>query len=423
MIQRIIALTVLVACADGAHGTIAQKQPHVENRPPKYVQQILRDRSGATAATESRTFAAASRAAWAWVYTHYNSNTGFALASNDYIYPTLWDVGSAISAYHSAHGLGLIKTDEYRRRVTKALTTLKNARLYDNIGYGRNYNARTGELVGLDNQPSTTGTGYSALDLGRLLIVLKIVANHDPTLAPLAADVARRIDGTRIIKGGYLYGEQITKTGKSTYQEGRIGYEQYAARGFDLWGMRADSALKAANNWHQVDVRGIPVMTDQRGLDRLTSEPFIMEGLELGLTDEMQEMAWQTLALQARRYEETKQITIASEDALPDPPYYFYYYCVYCSGKESVIEVHKPGLDLDAPRWVSSKAAYAWYALFPSKYTWLGVKTVQPALHAGQGWDTGVYEVTNKPTNVMSLNTASVILEAALYRKTGKPLL
>ena len=416
-------LSVLVACAGGANGSTAHsKTEPSENNPPSYVQKVLRDASGADAATEARTFDQASRAAWVWVADHYNTNTGFVLPNNDYIYPTLWDVASALSAYHAAHGLGLIRTDEYQRRVTRTLTTLKAARLYNGMAYSRNYNARTGEMVGLDDKPSTVGTGYSALDLGRLLVVLKMVSN-DPALAPLAADVAKRIDGSRIIKDGYLMGEQITKEGKSSYQEGRIGYEQYAAQGFNLWGMRADRALKAANNWRRVDVRGIPVMTDRRGLDRLTSEPFIMQGLELGLTDEMQEMAWQTLALQARRYEETGQVTIASEDALPDPPHYFYYYCVYCSGKESVIEVHKPGLDLDGPRWVSSEAAYAWYALFPSKYTWLGITTVQPALHAGKGWDTGVYEKTNKPTSVMSLNTAAVILEAALYKKTGKPLI
>jgi hypothetical protein len=249
-----------------------------------------------------------------------------------------------------------------------------------------------------------------------------MIANDDATLAPLATQVAKRIDGSRIIKGGYLNGEQITKSGKSSYQEGRIGYEQYAAHGFDLWGLKADRALKASNNWVKVNVRGIPVMTDRRKLDRVTSEPFIMQGLELGLDGEMLEMAWQTLALQARRYEETSQVTIASEDALPDKPHYFYYYCVYCSGKEFPIEVHKPGIDLDGPRWVSSKAAYAWYALFPSKYTWLGVQTVQPALRPGRGWDTGVYEKTNKPTGVMSLNTAAIILESALYKKTGKPL-
>ena len=95
---------------------------------------------------------------------------------------------------------------------------------------------------------------------------------------------------------------------------------------------------------------------------------------------------------------------------------------VWHRGRPFVVEGKGENQYVDKPRWVSSKAAYAWYALFPSKYTWLGVQTVQPALRAGKGWDTGVYEKTNKPTGVMSLNTAAIILEASLYKKTGRPL-
>jgi hypothetical protein len=48
---------------------------------------------------------------------------------------------------------------------------------------------------------------------------------------------------------------------------------------------------------------------------------------------------------------------------------------------------------------------------------------VLPALDAKSGWATGVYEGTKTNTGAYSLNTAALILEAALYRKTGKPLI
>lgn len=411
---------------DGANAStvnnaqIAQKN---SNEPPAYAPKVLREKSTVDKPTETRVFDDAAQVAWSFIAKGYNPKTGLVVANPTWPYPTVWDIASSIASYYSARGLGIITSDDYRDRTRRALTTLKNARLYNGIAYGRNYDANTGELVGLDQKPSQNGTGFSSIDLGRLLIWLKIVADDDPSLAPLAKDVALRLNAKRLIRGGYLQGEQITKNGLSKYQEGRIGYEQYAATGFNLWGMRADRALNTSTNAKPVTVRGIPVITDKRGLDRLTSEPFIMQGLELGLSGDMLEMAWQTLALQAKRYEETGQVTIASEDALNDAPHYFYYYCVYCSGKEYTIEVHKPGIDLDAPRWVSSKAAYAWHALMPSKYTWLAVTTVHPAKKPGKGFDTGVYEKTNKPTNVSSLNTSAVILEAALYHKTGKPLI
>lgn len=389
---------------------------------PSYLPQILRAPSTVDKTTETRVIADAAKTAWDFVDHGYSSETGFVIANPEWPYPTIWDIASAMGSYYSARGLGYITDAEYKTRTKRALETLKKARMYNGIAYGRNYDARTGELVGPDQKPSQNGTGYSALDLGRLLVWLKIVS-QDAELAPLAQEVALRLNANQLIKAGYLQGEEIVESKLQKYQEGRLGYEQYAATGFSLWGMTADKALRMAQNTRKVNVMGIPVWADKRGLDRLTSEPFIMHGLEIGLEGEMRELAWQTLALQAKRYEQMGQITIASEDALNDKPHYFYYYCVYCSGKAFTINVHTPGINLDSPRWISSKAAYAWHAINPSKYTWMAVEAVHPARWPGKGWSTGVYEGTGKSTDVMSLNTAALILESALFYKTGKPFL
>ena len=44
------------------------------------------------------------------------------------------------------------------------------------------------------------------------------------------------------------------------------------------------------------------------------------------------------------------------------------------------------------------------------------------AAEGGGGWGSGVYEGTGEPTGGHNLNTAAVILEAALYSATGRPL-
>jgi hypothetical protein len=396
----------------------------VDNRPPTYVPAILTQPSGVDKATEQRAFDEAARTAWAFVEANYVPATGLTMAQNTWQYPTVWDIASGIGAYYSARGLGFITEEEYQRRTLHALQTLQKARLYSNAAYGRNYDARTGQLVGHDQKPSGSGTGYSAIDLGRLLIWLKIVSQDGPELARAAEAVARRIDPAHVVRNGYMHGETLTKEGELLkFQEGRIGYEQYSATGFQLWGMKADRAARAANNARKVTVQGLPMTADKRKLDRITSEPFILHGLEIGLTGEMEEMAWQTLALQAHRYQKSGTMTIASEDALNVKPYYFYYYCVYCSGKEFVINVHRPGMNLDEPRWISSKAAYAWHALMPSKYTWTAINSVKAAQVPGKGWATGVFEKSGESTGVLSLNTAAIILEAALFQKTGRPFL
>jgi hypothetical protein len=392
---------------------------------PRFVPAILRERAPAGAAAEDQRFSEAARAAWALIDKHYHPATGLVDAQPTWAYPTVWDVASTLAAFYSARGLGLLSDEEYTKRARQLLTTMRKARLHNGIAYGRNYDAKTGELVGPDQKPHANGTGYSAIDVGRLLVVLAVVAKQDPELADDARAVAARIDTKRALKNGFLIGTELnSKTGKAeVYQEGRVGYEQYAAAGFALWNMAAAGALDVKGLSAKAEVLGIPITADKRGLDRLTSEPFVLHGLELGWDATMREMAWQTLSAQAARYAQTGQVTIASEDAINKAPYYFYYYCVYCSGKPFVINVHSPGVQLSEPRWISTKAAFGWHALLPSKYTWTAVEAVGPALNPQTGWASGVFEGSGKSTETYNLNTAAVILEAALYRKTGKPLI
>lgn len=393
--------------------------------PVSAVPSILKEAVPVDKATEDRIFAAAGQAAWKYISTHYVPSTGLVHAQPDWAFPTLWDIGGSIGAQFAARELGYISNAEFVQRTKRTLATLKKANLYDGIAYGRNYDARTGALVDENGKPTTRGKGYSALDLGRLLVWLRIVANADASLAADAQAVASRINQKRVIQDGYLRGEEIMQPGKPAmkYQEGRLSYEQYAAEGFALWGMRAEKALRFDLHRQAATVMGIPVSADDRGLDRLTSEPFILHGMELGMQPEMQELAIETLGAQAQRFVKTGTVTIASEDAIKQPPHYFYYYCVLCSGKEFVINVHSPGVTLQEPRWVSTKAAFAWHALMPSKYTWTALDYVQPALDPANGWATGVFEKTGKSTETFTLNTAAVILEAAAYRKRGRPFI
>src|SRR5687767_2075027 len=158
----------------------------VEATLPKYAPAIMRQPVPVEKSVEDERFMSAARAAWAMVDRAYQPSTGFANAQPDWAYPTTWDVASAMAAYFSARGLGFITDAEYKKRTAAALSTLQKARLYNGIAYGRNYDAKTGELVGPDQKPHPNGTGYSAIDVGRLLAVLAIIARHDPELADAA---------------------------------------------------------------------------------------------------------------------------------------------------------------------------------------------------------------------------------------------
>jgi hypothetical protein len=366
----------------------------------------------------------AARGAWTYAAAEYQPQTGLINSVADYPYATVWDIASGLAAIHCAGELGLIPDAD--ARIGRALASLESMKLFDGVAPNKNYSTRTGAIAGRDDREVATerGYGWSSTDVGRLLVWLKIVAVQRPQHAAAVGRIVARMDLPQIVSGGYLQGTDLTPAGQLLrYQEGRLGYEQYAAYGFALWGHRAEAALRLRENAIPIQVLGIPLFADRRGDDFLTSEPFILAGLELGWNREMRELATGVLAAQEERHRRTGQLTFVSEDAIPLPPYYFYYYAVSYRGQPFVVGVQGTNAVLDGPRWISAKAAFAWHALLPSPYTRLGADAVAPARSPTKGWSSGVFESTRAPTGSENINTAAVILQAALFAQSGRPLI
>ena len=89
---------------------------------------------------------------------------------------------------------------------------------------------------------------------------------HDDVIVPLADEpvaighlaverIVARLKLDRLVADGYLRGGNIDINTKEHlhYQEGRIGYEQYAALGLAVWGVQAPKALDFALNGEPVD--------------------------------------------------------------------------------------------------------------------------------------------------------------------------
>jgi hypothetical protein len=379
-----------------------------------------------TVVDERQLFLNAARIAWAFADRNYIPATGLSRAHDTYQYVTLWDVASGLAATHSAHELGFISDAIYNQRIQRTLSTLASADMFENAAFNRSYDSRTGKMIDRKQRLSSRGYGWSVTDIGRLLTWLRILAVNQPQFATQAAAIVKRLDMSRLIKDGYLRSEDLSPTTGALhpYQEGRIGYEQYTAAGLALWGYRAENALDARLNAVPASVLGVSIVADKRGDERITSEPYIMMGMETGwYSPEMRQQAWRVLAAQEARYKSTGILTMVSEDALPDPPYYFYYYDVYRQGRSFVVDGPIGGPFVESPRWISSKAAFAWHALLPSPYTLAVLQAVQSAGLPGRGWGAGVYEGSLRPTGDASLNTAALILEAAVYNLRGHPFL
>ena len=428
--QVLVAFSIFIGAECGSSSCSRAQQPVLEspNTVVAITQPSTEQPAVATVVTpeERQLYLDAARTSWNFVNRITEPTTGLARAHATYSYVTLWDIAGVIAANYTAHELAFINDATYDSHIQRILATLSTVDLFDKVAFNRIYDAKTGRMVDNASKISNIGAGWSSVDLGRLLIWLRILAVKQPRYAPLATLIVRRLDMSKLLNGGYLQGVDVDpKTGKKQiFIENEIGYQQYALSGFAMWGARINPAgLDVRSNVAVVNVLGVRMLVTSPGNDRVMSEPFIMLGLETGFrSPELARQAGQVLAAQTARYQRTGIVTAVTEDALPDPPYYFYYYSVYHRGKTFVIEGPGDNKYVDRPRWVSSKAAFGWNAVLPNAYTQLVLKTVQPA-GTPNGWGSGVYEQTYKPTGVPSLNTAALIMESALYKIRGRPIL
>jgi Protein of unknown function (DUF3131) len=411
-IRQLLAIALVVSFAACSKDTTA---PGDVTTPPPPV----------TPTTESSVFLAGARTAWQFVENNTQASTGLAKAHDTFQYITTWDIASQIAATYSAHEMGIIDDANYDARIRQILGTLTTLPLFQGAAFNRFYDSQTGQMVDRNFNASTTGFGWSTTDIGRLLTWLRILSVNQPQYATQATAIKNRLNMSRLISGGTLQGVDVDASGNTvTYAETGLGYEQYAAGGFALWSQRASNSLNPTANARATSVLGVNVWVDSRGNARLTSEPYIMMGLETGWwAAALSDQAHAVLAAQQARNDQQGIITIVTEDAMPDAPYYFYYYSVYHSGNTFVVEGPGYGTIVSNPRWVSSKAAFAWRALIPTDYTLKAFNAVQAAAIPGDGWGAGVYEGSLKPTGYASLNTAGMILESALYQKLGHSFL
>jgi Protein of unknown function (DUF3131) len=412
LIRRVLTLlplALLMAC-----GGDSPTEPGVDPDPPT---------PPPAARSEAELYMDAARIAWQYIERKSEPVTGLAWAHNTFQYITVWDMGSLLAAVHAAHELGIISDGTYHARISRLLETFNTMGMVESSGFNRTYDAVTGRMVDRNNAFTTVGTGWSPVDIGRLLVALRIVARDEPQYAARAQSIVNRLNMSRLVRDGVIRGSDRSSNGALyTYREGELGYEQYGAAGFALWGVRANEALDPNWNSAAVDVYGVRVYNDTRGNARITSEPYVMLGMETGFYHpDLRKHAERVLAAQEARFAQQGILTMVSEDALPDPPHYFYYYSVYHDGRIFPVEGPISGTYVSGPRWVSSKAAFGYRAIMPTPYTRTVFDAVQPAGVTGSGWGAGVYEGSLRATGEPSLNTNAMILESALYFQRQAP--
>jgi hypothetical protein len=378
------------------------------------------------------------RAAWKYFENNYQPSTCLYNSVDGYPSATMWDTASAMAGLVSAMELELIAPPDFDDRMECLLASLNRMPLWQDELPNKAYNTITLDKVDYTNQPGEIGV--SAIDLGRLLTWLAIVKERYPAHADAVDRIVLRWKFCNLIdRGGTLYGAQNDPAGGVRYlQEGRLGYEEYAANGFQLWGFETPDASRQ-EPYEEVGIYGVPIAYDGRdpalfgAHNYVVTEAFLLDGLELNwdvVGDTNPSDGWQsdpvaaTLAkrvyqVQAKRYAKTGILTARTEHQIDGPPY-FVYDTIYSDGVpwNTISDDGKPWPDLAA---VATKAAVGLSVLFDTKYTALLEQAVLDKMVVpDKGLYEGFYEKDGRPIATFTANTNGIVLETLLYKKEGK---
>ncbi len=370
------------------------------------------------------------RTAWQYFQANYQPETGFANSTGGYPSGTLWDLGNYLMALNSARWLNIIPQAEFDQKMNKFLAGIGKIELFDGALPNKVYNAKTAQMVDYGNKPTLRGIGWSALDIGRMLAAFHVIRTCHPQYNDWIKGTLAKWQLAKSVKDDQLYGAMVKPDGKTMLvQEGRLGYEEYAVRGYELWGFKAPKAL-SFQPFKFVDIYGIKIPVDTRDFQTtnannyVVSESYILDGLEFGLQGEIGDYAARVLEAQKRRFQDTKQLTAVSEDNLDKAPY-FIYNTVYSNGVPwaAITDENKP---IPEFRSISTKAAFGWRYLYPNseyaKQIFDAVKDLKDPKN--NGFYAGLYEASKQPNTSLTGNTNGLILEILYYKARGnRPLI
>ena len=347
---------------------------------------------------------------------NWNKSTGFTDSVQGYHHVTMWDVGSDISAQLSLEGLGLQSIELTNTKLERLLNTLLTMPLYQNKLPNREYNTKTGKPSGRYSKTNNNGNGWSALDIGRLLIWLHILTQEKPQLAPLVNDIIIAWSLASAVHDQTLYGTKLGSKGEYYRQEGRLGYLQYAAFGFSLFGFDV-SASYEKKDVTQVNIDGILFYIDGRNMPFSTPDPYVLTRLELGDFTQWWEQLDTIYLLHKQKEKQTKRVWVFAEDAMNRTPW-FAYNNLFFYGK-SWLSTSSGGKPVEVFQTFSNKVALGLSVIYDDDYSKrLSERVVSNSL-SYRSIPTGVYSDRSINT-AYNINTNSMILSSLLYKMRNR---
>jgi hypothetical protein len=217
-------------------------------------------------------------------------------------------------------------------------------------------------------------------------------------------------------------------------QEGGLGYEEYAALGFQVWGFDTRQA-SLLEPFGKARIEGIEILYDSRDpragktYAPVVTLPHALMGIEFNwdtihsLRGEGKERPFSRLArsvyeVQEARYRKERILTARTDHPLARSPNFIY---------DTIFLLGYPwntttadGTFVPQEALVSTRAVFSMWALWKTGYTQTLMQAVRMLNDPAKGWFEGRFEKTGGPETTLSSTTNAVVLEALLYMKTGK---
>ena len=430
----VAAVLALTSCAENPFASAERKPEKLAAAGGSSALSGIKERSPSPLTEEELKLAKV-----AWKYFENNTqDSGLCNAVQQYPSTTMWDTASYMGGMTAAYELGIIDQKEFNLRMTKLLGALNKLEFFQNEVPNKVYHAKDMIKVNYGNEAGEIG--YSALDLGRMLIWLKIIKERYPIHAAAIDNFVLRWDFSNMVnETGTLYGAS-TSSGELQYlQEGRLGYEEYAAKGFQLWGFNTERASKM-EPYSVILLHGVEVPYDSRDPRELTAhnyvvtESYALDAMELGWdraddrssahevrTDtEMADFGRRIFAVQDARHRETGILTARTEHQLDKDPY-FVYDTIYSDGYpwNTITDSGKHVPEFAA---VALKGAFGIWAVWDMPYSQTLFDSVSHLYDPEKGFYEGLLENGAGFIDTFTANNNGIILESFLYKAKGKIL-
>ena len=372
------------------------------------------------------------RNAWQYFQANYQT-TGLVSDRSDLDGATLWGMGDYLAALHAAQSLGTISNSQFDQRVRHLLGALREMPLFAGELPHRAYRATDLTPVDYGGNQRPEGNGWSGLDVGRLLAALHTLKTCHPAYTEAVDQIALDWSYLRVVRNGFLASAQLEENDRGRDRirvnpATLLGYEEYAARAFQLWGFDVSRSV-VGNEYDTVSVEGQPIPLQRKGIRtdsaeslNTTSTPFILYGLEFGFDPKMRAHVDAIFQAEAARYERTGTFSASGTTLISQDPYVVHNALV--SQGQPWKAVTSTGEDTTDSRMVSTAVAFAYLTLYPdhpySQALWQATLDLyNPVL----GYYEGFFEQAGRTAIGFSGGTNSLILQALLHKNTQQPLI